>query len=377
MIKSKARDQKLRIETLKSILTLAFFIASQMALAISFSASADNQHVTTSLIQIDSSLSDMIADPLRPYLYISDYDNNSVKIISTITDNIVKEILVGSHPTGLDISSDSSELYVAISGGSEIAVVNLSTQMLDRLIHLSASPYDVAAGRLGRLYVTTTEYWGYPRIVDTINNSEIGNISAGRSIYKKAIVEASSDGNTLFIGETGLSPASVLKFDVSTDFPTMVLKNEHGAIGSNLMDMEVSPDGSRIYLACGSPYYIQILNTSDFTSVGQLETGPYPSAITLAADGKIAYASHSNYIHVFNTSTFLQENLYSAQGDVGKLEVSYTHGTKLYAFIGDDVGVITIAEPAEPVWPAPWTILITIITIAVVVAIIFVLLRLV
>jgi DNA-binding beta-propeller fold protein YncE len=84
----------------------------------------------------------------------------------------------------------------------------------------------------------------------------------------------------LLIGEAGLSPASIEVWDVSGAAPTELARTGHGDIGSNLGDFGVSEDGTRIWVASGSPYEITEVRTSDLQLSGKaFPTGPYPQAV--------------------------------------------------------------------------------------------------
>ena len=97
--------------------------------------------------------------------------------------------------------------------------------------------------------------------------------------------------DVLFVGERGLSPANIQKWSVSSDDePSLVARTEHGPMGSNLQDFEISADGTRIWSACGAPYDFVELDTSDLRLSGRIFPAvPYPKSVDAVSVGPTEY----------------------------------------------------------------------------------------
>ncbi len=318
---------------------------------------------SASVVTVSGGYSNEMLDPSRPRLYLTDPTTNSVVVINTTSDAQVASIFVGSQPAGMDISADDRELYVALSGANSLAVVNLDTLKLNRTIDLHAPPADVAAGRLGRAYVTLQGQWEhpYPLIVDTNSSRVVGNITSGGQIYGGALARVSPDHNSLYIGERGLSPASLYRFSVSTDNITLVWEAPSGSVGENLKDLAISPDGSRLYVASGAPYYIQVIDSTNWSPLGQLQTGAYPASVALAFHGGVAFAAHWPYpseVSLYNTTTFLEMTSFSTLEPNGApfMVRSDPTGARIYvldsASWGGQLGQLEIFGTRTPYWPA-------------------------
>src|SRR5690606_35528824 len=92
----------------------------------------------------------------------------------------------------------------------------------------------------------------------------------------------------LYVGNAGLSPDQFTKVDVSDIAnPKPILRSAD--FGANGQDFALSPDGARLYfMAGGAPdYEAQIISTSDFSKLADLELGAYPQAV--AADASLIY----------------------------------------------------------------------------------------
>jgi YVTN family beta-propeller protein len=75
---------------------------------------------------------DEALDPMRPGLYLTSYSDNSLVVINTTSNKPLANLFVGPGPTGLAVSANGEELYVALSGDSALAVVNPNTLSVGR-----------------------------------------------------------------------------------------------------------------------------------------------------------------------------------------------------------------------------------------------------
>jgi len=225
-------------------------------------------------------ITDMVVDPVGPYVFVAEKTTNRVAVVDINSESIVQSILAGPSPGALALDSANHRLYVANRTASYVSIVDLTAgEVLDTipLTGPSQYPVDLALGRPERLYVACYDTADYPQwctlhIVDTNLRQDL-NPSALSNIYYP-LLEISPDRTALFIGQRGLSPAYLSRGDVTTDTITTT-SAPWGSIGSNLNDMALSPDGSRIYLACGAPYFVQALNPLSLGAVGSFSTGPY------------------------------------------------------------------------------------------------------
>jgi hypothetical protein len=107
-----------------------------------------------------------------------------------------------------------------------------------------------------------------------------------RTFYCPMFTTSPTDPNLLLLGETG-SPLTIYKYDVSNGSPTLLHEaRDPGGSASNLRDMVVTPDGSKVLTSSGSPYHVQELRLSDLEPTGvTYGTGPYPRAVAVSDAG--------------------------------------------------------------------------------------------
>ena len=325
-------------------------------LGLAYSGFVTTAHATTVLLS--GSLVNMITDPFRSRLYVADSSAGIVVVLNTTTDNVITTMSVGSRPYGMDVSADGKEMYVALRGESALGIVSLGNLTVSRKIPLTAQPFDVVAGPPGLAYVTTNENFGYPRVVDTVKNRELGKIVSAGQIYESSLIRISSDRKYLYVGQGGgLSYAAIWQFLIQGTNATL-LRTADG--GSNLGDFAVNPEGSRIYVASGAPYDISVFSTSNMSLIGELQTSSYPNSVGLAQNGRLVFATHaSSDVKSFNATSFGLVNAYPTSyyavqvrpREDGKkvylMTGGYYEGNTRYVEVLD-----TVPDTISPAWPA-------------------------
>ena len=131
--------------------------------------------------------------------------------LSTLTDS-------GPVATGLALPG-----WLAFAGGKLWTAVN--------------GQYGWAAARLGR---SRRDY-------DGLREHELLRPDFGTS---------SADPNTLYVAEDGLSPGAIFRLDVSSGAPVVVASNTF-TDQSNIEQLAVSPDGTRVIPAAGAPLQLR------------------------------------------------------------------------------------------------------------------------
>lgn len=295
-------------------------------------------------------LVNMKINNLRHQLYVANQSDNTVLVVNTTSNHVVTKIPVGPKPFGMDVSASGKELFVALEGTKALDVVNLTSLTLSGSIALTTVPLDVAAGVDGRAYVTSDDS-GPPVIVDTINRTQVATINSAGLIYR-ALARISPDRHSLFIGETGLDPGKFYKFSVQTDNVTLLATSTFEA--DNLADFAMSPDGLTGYAAAGAPYFISVFSTADLSLIGQLDTSYYPNSVSLAENGKLAFATHESYeVIAFNTTTHTVVNRFPLAHQAVQVRAT-EQGDKVYALTGDSYGTtyLEVVDTIPPTWPS-------------------------
>src|SRR5579864_4194769 len=102
------------------------------------------------------------------YAYVANNGANTVSVINTTTNLIVKTIPVGTAPYAVAINQAGTLAYVTNTGSNNVSVISTSTNAVTATIPVSSGPIDIALNPSG-----TTAYvsCGGANVVAAINTS--------------------------------------------------------------------------------------------------------------------------------------------------------------------------------------------------------------
>jgi YVTN family beta-propeller protein len=310
----------------------------------------------------------IVDDPVHHRVFISGGSMSDSTIY--VTDEAGKVVTtIPNEPGASGMALSGSTLYVALCGQGSISVIDTATAtQVDSITAPGLSDSCDIALLSGRLWYSTARQWGQLRTVDVAAPHTVHTTTAP-TIYGALFATSPALPNTLVIGEAGLSPASVMVYDVSGAEPVQTANQSNIGTGGNLGDLTLSPDGSTLYIACGAPYYAMAFALSDLTSVTHsYATGPYPNAIavTPAGDKVIAGAMASYADDVFrfpaaNATLDWSAELSANSSDVLEARglATSADGSKVFAVTGDIGGGTSVrlhvldSSGKEPVLPKP------------------------
>jgi len=299
----------------------------------------------------------IVADPSRNVFYAT-LETNEVVVVTT-GGAVSNRVTVAGDPDVLAVARNGSALYVALEDSHDVAVYDLPGLTFRATWNLSTASTGPTglAERAGRLYAVANDGLS---IVDTATGTELyfgqppGGPGGGYFYSSGAVL--SPNGRRLYSLDRGLSPASLIVFDVATDAPVYAGEEGcHGCIGSNGRQAALSPDGALLYVAVGGQYHLQVLGAEPILHDRHAGlTGPYPNAIAVAANGARVYVGYqSEEFAVVRTSDWLPFHVGALQGDLSAEGLALAQNqTTLAAVIeyqGFDPNRIELVDVASPV----------------------------
>lgn len=315
----------------------------QLNVAIFFAALWTNTNSTTASIgdlraTFPFHSDRLLADPFRPYMYATVPSTNSLAIINTSTLTVAATIPLLGTPGGMALSPDGSALYVANTTGLKIDVINPANLTLTTSLPVATAPYDVAVGSNNRLMVMDRRPGGVGfalqlQQLDATTGAPLSTLTQGPGSVFTYLgnFQMSPDQQTLYWGQTSVSPTRLFAFDVSTQTTTYL---RHIQTGANGNPMVLSHDGTKIAHPCGAPYIVPLLNSVDFSLAGGFNTGPYPLNAAFSPDDQLTYVSRNEgagwsniYVADTNTNAFLDE--FNMAGITSIMTTDYP-GSNLY-----------------------------------------------
>jgi YVTN family beta-propeller protein len=188
--------------------------------------------------------------PDNKYVLVTNWCSYDLSILSTESQKVIKTIKIGAYPRGITVSQDSKFAYVAQMGGSVIHQINLET--FERsLLSIGSNP--------------------------------------------RAIV-LSPDNATLYA--TLNSSGRVVAFDLATKKVVRSVKT-----GSASRSLDISSDGSALYVVNYTSDTVSKVRTSDFKVLQKIKVCNEPIGITYEPLHKRVWvACYGGALKVFSDS---------------------------------------------------------------------------
>ena len=229
-------------------------------------------------VSTDFALGEMKADPVRNLVYLINKSDFRVMALNTDTGAITavanldgSPIIEGPAQNGslvtghMAISHDGARLYVALSGARKIQVFSLPD--LSPLVSLPVNfqPISLAVDANGRLYASSSDFFGNIREVNTTNGLVVQTIDKGAQranvgFYLHSLLRMNAAGTRLYVSEPGLlvvgGPGYMFEYNVTG--ANAVLVKEHPFVMAYMQDFGVDEQQQRLYTVNLGYYGVQV-----------------------------------------------------------------------------------------------------------------------
>ena len=298
---------------------------------------------------------EIVTDTVRNLIYLAIPSSNEVRVFNGSNGEMLDSIIVGPNPRTLDISPDFGWLYVAVTGSSSVAKINLSARTIDKVIALSFPPHSVQTDGRGYLYLSSADLGdGEIRVVEESTGIVI---ASSYSAVMGSILDVSPDGSTLLSIPLWVTPSMIEKYRIGSG--SLQFQGEIYYVVYELSQAVVDWRNDRLYLACSGPDWgIEVLNISTGAPIRFLPLGDEPTGVALTSDSGTVFGEHSGWVDwgprnrvvAYNTSTFDLQGMIQLPSAAIFLTVS---ADSVNLFTCYPFQCIPLNPTATPLYPEP------------------------
>jgi len=242
-------------------------------------------------------------------VYVANYGDNSVSVISTATNNVTATVPVGTHPHGLAVSPDGAYVYVANYGNNSVSVISTATNTVTRTItdnlYRLSSPDRVAVAPNGAYVYVTTSY-GSVSVISTATNNVTATMGSSSQLGGLAV---SPDGayvyatNIVYYMGSYREYVSVIS-TATNNVTATVLIGTYTPTGAPSYRMVVSPDGAYVYVTIGSGS-VSVISTATNNVTATIRGFNHPEDIAMSPNGAYVYVTNygNSSVSIISTAT--------------------------------------------------------------------------
>lgn len=231
------------------------------------------------------------------YAYVVNSGANSVSVIDTKTNLVVKTVAVGTSPFAVAINAAGSLAYVTNTGSNTISVITTSTNTVTATIPVSSGPMDIALNPTGSsAYVSCAS----ANVVAVVNTGA-KKVTANIAVQHPAGLAVMGNGTYLYVASSTTGKVLALSTLTNTVAATI-------SVGTTPVGLALSPDGSTAYVTNSGSNTVTVIQTSNNAVSDTINVSAGPDRDAVSPDGHWLYLSNynggsGNILTVIDTST--------------------------------------------------------------------------
>ena len=268
-------------------------VANQLILfSVPFSISVLNSTYIPNVVKGLNNPSGVSVSSNGAYVYVENYGNNTISIINSSTNKILKSIKRSYEPSGMAISPNGEYLYVSNTGNNTISILNSSSLSVVKTIYHLFGPNGVIPSLNGAyLYVTNF----YNNSISIINLSTLDKVYTIHGLNGPDGIALSQNGTVVYVSNEYNNSLSIINIKSRKIINTIT--------GLDVpSDVATTPDYSYVYVPNYGNSTLSIINTTTDSIVWTISKLNLPQNIAFSLNGNYVYIAESgnNTLSVVN-----------------------------------------------------------------------------
>ncbi len=282
---------------------------------------------------VEHDAASLSANPVEPWVYVSD-GSPDIDVFNVYNGRLIKSFPGIAPSIGeLQISSDGTKLFAVDTTNYKIIAVNAKSGQILKSYALAGPISSYFSFTYARPAGVPTLFAPGQAAIDVATGNQVSDPIA--ESFVGAVITSTADGSHLAILDGILHSYTVIS---DNGYLTITAIKSAPISGENCPDVAISPDGSRLYPACGWPYEFDVY---DFVSLKQVQTlaaTNYPDNAEFDSDGDFVGGIDGLYadadVYVYDLDGY---NL----GTVPLIEYAQGQQNALMKISGDSTRVIS------------------------------------
>jgi hypothetical protein len=246
--------------------------------------------VDPATVTLSRGVTALAADPVNPWVYVS-AGTTSVDVYNVYSGALVKTFERVAPTVGqLAVGSIGTQLFAVDTTNHQIIELDTTSGQVLKTFPLAGPIASDFSFAYARPHGRATLFAPGQAAIDVSSGHLVsGTITiGGTDRFYDPLIVAAPDGAHLAIVDRNLDPGSLYSYSVTGSNGTLTIKS----LASNTFlsqascqGLAITPDGSRVYLACGAPYEFDLYDGSTLKQIQTLPGVPYPNNAVIDSDG--------------------------------------------------------------------------------------------
>ena len=196
-------------------------------------------------------------------IYITQYYNNNIVVVNTISYTPTHNISTGNQPWGICISPDGTKGYVSIHGTNKVSVFSTSTFLIITTISVDINPIGICISPDGTKVYAACSGDNTISIIDALTNTFVSTIAVGSSPYA---IKMSQDGTRLLVTNSGAATITILNIPTNAVLATI-------SVGNYPYSLCINSTGTKVYVGNWLDNTVTVIELSESEDLATIEVG--------------------------------------------------------------------------------------------------------
>jgi len=228
---------------------------------------------------------------------VTNTGSDTVSVIRTSDNTVIATIPVATFPAGIAITPNGNFAYVTIAKvAGEVSVINTTTNtVVGPPIVVGNLPDGIAITPNGAFAYVANYAGSNVSVINTSSNTAVATIPVQTNPLAVAITP---NGNFAYVANWLSDTVSVIHTPSNTVVATIPVGDGPGALA-------ITPIGNFVYVTNQHDGTVSVIRTSNNTVIATIPVGNDPEGIAITPDGNFAYVTNyvDNNVSVINTAT--------------------------------------------------------------------------
>ena len=254
---------------------------------------ATNSVVST--IPVGSGVSADAFDPSNGYIYASNFGSNSISVINGATNTVVSTISMGTCPSGVVFDPSNGYIYAMEWSADSVAVINGATNTVVSTIPVGTNPYEAAVDLSnGYLYVTN-DGSNSISVINGATNSVISTIPVGTEPFADTF---DPSNGYIYASNYGSNSISVINGATNSVVSTI-------PVGNGPFADTFDPSNGYIYVTIVQSDSVTVINGATNSVVSTIPVGTDPQGAVFDSSNGYIYITNlkSGSVSIISTSS--------------------------------------------------------------------------
>ena len=222
--------------------------------------------------------------PYGEHVYVSNYafSDASVSVIQPFND-YATPISVGYGPLGVSMTSSGDYVYVCNYYDNTVSVIETSTNTVIKTVPVGIRPAGVAVAPHGDQVYVTNYYDNTVSVIQMTKNTVTETIGVGEGPHGIAVTP---DGSYVYVSDYDSDTVSAIN---TSDHTVTTIP-----VGGMPDGIAVTPSGKYVYVSNFADDTVSVIQTSNNKTIATISVGDGPKGVAVSPDGAYVYASSFN-----------------------------------------------------------------------------------